>query len=224
MTCLQLQLDDIGHARRALEKLSGSKVWEESQAFLQDAEDTQSICRVSLTAGETLLKSTADCFWQRCFVEVFPRGDCGENDRRTRVHPFRGREYSGHLVEMFDKPWFREHKELTASFFKFFVRRDQMNAVGIELKNNKKLHSDAATIHHLHSTDLASLAAKASDSAMLKSILHDDSVIASVRTSLYHVNRIMTKCLGTDSERASLSSKACVFPWPCCSILDFEST
>ena len=41
----------------------------------------------------------------------------------------------------------------------------------------------------------------------VNSILHDDSVIASVRTSLYHVNRIMKKVLGTDSERASFQKK-----------------
>ena len=184
MNCLQLQLDDIANARRALEKLSGSKVREELEAYLADAADTQSICRVSVATGEVLLKSNAECFWQRCYVEVFPRGDCGENDRDARVHRFQGRQFSGHLLEMVDKPWFGEHQELNASLFKFLVRRDQMKPVGIEPKTNKKLHSDAATIHHLHSTDLAALAAKASDSAMLKSILHDDSVIASVRTSL----------------------------------------
>ena len=101
-----------------------------------------------------------------------------------------------------------------------------MKAVGIELKTNKKLHSDAATIHHLHSTDLASLAAKASDSTMLKSILHDDSVVASVRTSLYHVQRIMSKVVGTDSERASFQKnrEPSFLPWPCLSCLDFESS
>ena len=82
-----------------------------------------------------------------------------------------------------------------------------MKAVCIELKTNKKLHSDAATIHHLCSKDLAALAATASDSAMLKSVLYDNSVMASVRTSLYHVQRIMSKVLGTDSERASFQKK-----------------
>ena len=46
----------------------------------------------------------------------------------------------------------------------------------------------------------AALAVKASDSAMLSSILHDDSVTASVRSSLYHV-------IGTDSERAFFQNK-----------------
>ena len=103
MTCLQLQLDDIGKARRALEKLSGSKVRQELEAYLADAEDTQPICRVSIASGQTLLKSNAESFWQRCYVDVFPRGDCGENDKNTRVHRFEGREFSGHLQEMFDE-------------------------------------------------------------------------------------------------------------------------
>ena len=90
-TCLQLQLDDICRARRALEQLSGSKVREELEAYLADAADTQSICRVSVTAGQTLLKSNADSSWQRCYVEIYPRGDCGENDRGTRKHRFEGR-------------------------------------------------------------------------------------------------------------------------------------
>ena len=144
-------------------------------------------------------------------MEVFPRGDCGENDRNTCVHRFEGREFSGHPQEMFDEPWFREHKDLNASLFKFLVRRDQMKAVCIELKTNKKLHSDAATIHHLCSKDLAALAATASDSAMLKSVLYDNSVMASVRTSLYHVQRIMSKVMGADSERASFQKKSRAF-------------
>ena len=164
---LELQVEDICRARQALERLSGPKLREELEARMADAKDTQSICKVGITAGETLLKSHADSFWQRCYVEIYPRGDCGENDRDTRKHRFQGREYSGHLFELFDKPWFREHKELNASFYKFFVRRDQMNAVGIEIKTNQKFKNDAETIHHLHSTDLKALAAKASDSAML---------------------------------------------------------
>ena len=122
MTCLQLQLDDICKARLAMEKLSGSKVREELEAYLAAAEDTKCICRVSLASGETLLTSNADSFWQRCYVEVYPRGDCGENDKDTRVHRFQGRQYSKNLLEIVDKPWFREHKELTASMFKFFVQ------------------------------------------------------------------------------------------------------
>jgi len=149
-----------------------------------------------------MLRASGNDAMSKLFLAVI-----GENDKDTRVHRFEGRQFSEHLLEMLDKPWFRHHKELTASLFKFLVRRDQMRGVGIEVKTNKKLHSDAATIHHLHSTDLASLAAKASDSAMLKSILHDTTVAASVRTSLYHVQRIMSKVMGTDSERASFQKK-----------------
>ena len=112
MTCLQLQIDDIGNARKALEKLSGSKVHEELTAFLTAKEDSQNICRVTLESGKSLLKSNADSFWQRCYVEVFPRGDCGENDGNTRVHRFQGRQFSGHVLEMFDKPFFVNTKSL----------------------------------------------------------------------------------------------------------------
>ena len=198
---LELEVEDVCRARQAVERLSGSKLREEIEAYVADAKDTQSICKVGVHAGTTLLKSYGESFWQRCYVEIYPRGDCGENDGDTRKHRFQGREYSGHLFELFDKPWFREHKELNASFYKFFVRRDQMDAVNIELRTNQKLKNDAATIRHLHSTDLKALAATASDNAMLKSILCDESVIASVRTSLYHVQRIMSKVIGTDSER-----------------------
>ena len=137
MTCLQLQLDDIGNARRALAKLSGSKIEDELKAYLAHAEDTQSICRVSIASGQTLLKSNAESFWQRCYVEIFPRGDCGENDRNTRAHRLSDRQYSGHMLEMMDKPWFREHKEFTASFYYFLVRRDQMSKVGLRIRSNE---------------------------------------------------------------------------------------
>ena len=89
----------------------------------------------------------------------------------------------------------------------FLVRRDQMSKVGLRIRSNKKLFGDAATIQYLNSTDLASLAATASDSAMLKSILQDESVVASVRTSLYHVQTIMSSVTGTDSERGSFQKK-----------------
>ena len=69
---------------------------------MADAEDTQPICRVSIASGQTLLKSNAESLWQRFYVEVFPRGDCGENDSNARVHRFEGREFSGHLQEMLD--------------------------------------------------------------------------------------------------------------------------
>ena len=97
MTCLQLQLEGISKARLALEKLSGSKVRQELEAYLADDGDTQPTCRVSIESGQTLLKSNAESFWQRCYVEVFPRGDCGENDKNTRVHRFEERKFSGHL-------------------------------------------------------------------------------------------------------------------------------
>ena len=137
LTCLQLQLDDIGNARRALAKLSGSKIEDELKAYMAHAADTQNICRVSIASGQTLLKSNAESFWQRCYVEIFPRGDCGENDRNTRAHRLSDRQYSGHMLEMMDKPWFREHKEFTASFYYFLVRRDQMSKVGLRIRSNE---------------------------------------------------------------------------------------
>jgi len=69
MTCLQLQLDDIGKARLALEKLTGSKIRQELEAYMAASKDTQPICRVSIASGQTLLKSTAESFWQRCYIQ-----------------------------------------------------------------------------------------------------------------------------------------------------------
>ena len=59
----------------------------------------------------------------------------------------------------------------------------------------------------MHSHDLSAPVAKASDSAMLRSILHDNTVIASVRASLYHVQQVMKSVMGTDSERAAFQKK-----------------
>ena len=206
LQCVQLELISLSNVRKALEKLTSKSLRDELARHAKDCAEDKLVAQATVHCGTTFLKSYAPEFWAKVFLEAFVRGDCVEKAGRDRIHPMFGVQWSDHLLNQVDKPWFRTHKEWQAATFKYFQRRNQIRECEAMITHNAKFAADAELMHRLHADDILSLAHQASDSATLRTLISNSDTAAHIRTSMYHVHTVMKKVMGTDSERATFQT------------------
>jgi hypothetical protein len=201
-----LELISLSNVRKALEKLTTKALRDELAQHAKDCAEDKPVAQATVRCGTTFLKSYAPDFWGKVFLEAFARGDCVEKAGRDLIHPLIGVNWSDHLLNQVDKPWFRAHKEWQAAAFKYFQRRNQIRECEAMISHNKKFAADAELMHRLHANDILALAHEASDSATLRTLIANSETAAHIRTCMYHVHTVMKKVMGTDSERATFQS------------------
>ena len=204
-TYLQLELNELGQARKAIHRLTSSKLREELFSFREQAAGDVAL-RAKVTCGPDFMSSWSVDFWRKTFVEAFPRGDCAENDGNVREGRVVGIDWSDLLLNQVDKPWFRNHKEWQATAYKYFFRRAQIRQVQLLVKTNQVFKDEVESLLRLRSSDFLDLALKSTDSDTLRKLMRDSTVVQHVRRAMYQVVKVMRSVPGSDSERHKFQS------------------
>lgn len=111
---------------------------------------------------EILLKdafepSWSPLFWHRCFVRLFPRGDCMERcpERCARVP---ARLWAKCLLKRADFQLWSSDVEFVVTLCKVFLRWDQINAVEAEMRSQYMRSGEVEALAELTAVDLMSVA------------------------------------------------------------------
>ena len=197
---LQLELLSWQQIHKAITEVTNQKLQKELTRTMQELRDESLGLQLTVPTSSSFMKSTSIEFWANSFVDLFPRGDCRENDGKTRVHKMWGTAWSELLMNQADKPWFRLHTEWMATTYKVFLRRDQIRAAELVIHTNQQFKDDASEIASVRPEGLFQLAEECTDAEQLKHALHHSKALPNVKRAVHHVVKAMS-VQGTDSER-----------------------
>ena len=126
---LQLELFTVREAKAALHRLSSRKIREELISFHEHEQvDPVLLLKIPCDTNRPLSGYSPD-FWEKCFVDVFCRGDCKEMAGSSRVGRLTDTEWTELLLNRVDLYDLRMHREWQATAYKTFLRRSQIKNV-----------------------------------------------------------------------------------------------
>ncbi len=193
----------VAEAVDALAKLHAKEVREKLKAFSnQDRGGDRS---VTIRYSDEFLRSNDPSFWFRCFVRLFPRGDCMERSVERPTHVPMQRWVKCLLKRVDFRLWARD-VEFVAALYNVMLRRDQMSAVEAGLKEKPLTVSDARAISELTAADLMS-AALASGDVNVKQVLRKQGLDVKLRRAFERLQVFQRRVRGSEAARDDIIPK-----------------
>ena len=130
---------------------------------------------LKVTFSDTFLNNSDPLYWCKCFMRLFPRGDCqerclnseGTQKRRTPLPSWR---WAKCLLTRADFALWRLDVEFVASLYNVFLRRDQIWAVEASMKGTLS-HANVAEIQKVTASGLVAHALSSGDVNSVRSLL-----------------------------------------------------
>ena len=116
----------LAEAIQELTKLQHRTARNELEEFQNREKETQ--ITITVQHSDTFLNSRDHLYWYKCFVRLFPRGDCAERcvERPNHLPSWR---WCKTLLTRADSCLWRQDVEFIASLYNIQLRRAQVNAV-----------------------------------------------------------------------------------------------
>ena len=156
---------------------------------------------MTVTHSSTFLKNTDPFFWFSSFVRLFPRGDCLERcqERLTRLS---SESWAKCLLDRADFPLWHQDVEFVASLYNVFLRRDQIRAVELGVRNLTA--ADAEAIESTCATDLVATALATGDVNSVRAVLRKKDLEPKIRRTFNRMQMIQRNVRGSEAERDNI--------------------
>ncbi len=209
----------VAHAVEALAKLHSKEAREKLDAFLKL--DAGEAARLSVPLSATFENSRAPLFWFRCFVRLFPRGDCMERceERGCRLPDFRWVKV---LLTRADFRLWCKDVEFVATLYNVFLRRAQVQAVQMAVTKIPLSAAEAVSLQDVTAVDLISAALASGDVNSVQQILRKKNLDVKLRRAFQRLRMCQRMVRGSEASRDELMPKFMAMRvWNGCSSLFF---
>ena len=209
----------VAAAVDALVKLHTKETMDKLMAFAQ--QDASGQINMSIRFSDSFLRSSDPSFWFRCFVRLFPRGDCMQRcSERTSL--LSEKRWTKCLLTRVDFRLWSCDVEFVASLYNIQLRNSQIHAVTKGLKGKRLSDEEAKLISETTAMDLMSAALASGDVNDVRAALRKKGLDLKLRTSLLRLRTMMRDVRGSEAERDDIIPKFIAMRiWNGCSSLFF---
>ena len=211
----------VAAAVAALARLKHAEVQQKLRDFQEQEKGRTPSIRLS--HADTPLSNFDPQFWACCFVDLFCRGDCqeriGQGQRRTHVPTYR---WAKCLITRADFREWRMDFEFVACLYNILLRRSQLRAVQMTMKNIVFSPADAEALQQTTSQDLMAHALASGDCDSVRQVLRRKQLEPKLRKTFEYMQIAQRKVRGSEAERDTLHFKfRAMRIWHGCSSLFF---
>ena len=166
---------------------------------------------LKVTFSDTFLNNSDPLYWCKCFMRLFPRGDCqerclnseGTQKRRTPLPSWR---WAKCLLTRADFALWRLDVEFVASLYNVFLRRDQIWAVEASMKGTLS-HANVAEIQKVTASGLVAHALSSGDVNSVRSLLKQKNLHGPLKQTFQRMQIIQRSVRGSEAEKDSIMPK-----------------
>ena len=191
----------IAEAVEGISRLHHKDVFKKLEQFVQG--QSSSTGTLLLSHDNIYLRSGDPFFWCKCFVRLFPRGDCSEKCPE-RCQMLNSWEWAKCLLTRADFDLWRLDVEFVASVYNVFLRREQMNAVEAYCKSPLFTVGEAEEVQQLSCAGLVSTALASGDVNSIRSLLKKKNLDKPIKKAFQAMQIQQRTVRGSEGERDKL--------------------
>ena len=213
------QAQAIAEATEALSKLHGRETMSKLREFA--SKDRGGHPDLVIDHSKEFLRTSDPHFWFSCFVRLFPRGDCLENNEQRTV-PLPKWRWAKCLLTRLDFPAWSQDVEFVASLYNIQLRRDQMNAIEAHLRSPAMSEEDLKGIQELTSAGLIACALSSGEVNSVRQLLKKRGLAAPIEKAFRNIQISQRTVRGSEEEKDNLLPKFMALRiWSGCSSIFF---
>ena len=166
---------------------------------------------LKVTFSDTFLNNSDPLYWCKCFMRLFPRGDCQERcldseGNQKRLTPLPSWRWAKCLLTRADFALWRLDVEFVASLYNVFLRRDQIWAVEASMKGTLS-HANVAEIQKVTASGLVAHALSSGDVNSVRSLLKQKNLHGPLKQTFQRMQIIQRSVRGSEAEKDSIMPK-----------------